>query len=172
MKSQADIKQCLERFDNLIRKRPETGQFTTTTTARLTGGLSSVIEEGPWKFVCDMPETFGGGDTGPGPSFYGRAAIASCVAMGIAANFAREELPLDDVQVAVETDVDMSEKDKRSTPFLAFRMRVNVETSAPASEAQRLVKAAVEGSTWRGNTRTAFDVPVDATVNGKHLNSL
>lgn len=168
MKSQTDIKQCLERFDELVRKRPSSGRFTTTTTARFTGGLSSEIKEGPWKFVCDMPESFGGDDAGPGPSFYGRAAIASCVTTGIAASFAREGVPLESVQVDVDTDVDMSLKGSRLTPFLAFRMRVDVETPAAASEARRLVHEAIEGSTWRGNTRTAFEVPVETSINGKN----
>ncbi len=172
MKTQAEIKQALERFESLIRKRPTAGQFTSTTTARWTSGIACEIEEGPWKFVCDMPEGFGGEDTGPGPSFYGRAAIAACLTTGIAMKFAREGLQLDDVRVDVETDVDMSERTHRSTPFRAFRLRVDVETPAPEAEAKRLIDAAIEGSTWRGNARTAFDVPAETTINGKRTVSL
>lgn len=167
MKTQAEIKQAYERFDDLIRKRPAAGRFTSTTSARLTSGLACEIEEGPWKFVCDMPESFGGEDAGPGPSFYGRAAIAACVTTGIAMRFARAGLPLDDVRVSVETDVDMADRDRRLTPFRAFRLHVDVRTPAPAAEAKRLVAAAVDGSTWRGNARTAFDVPVETTINGQ-----
>lgn len=172
MKSQAEIKQALERFDNVVRKKPTAGQFTTTTTARFTGGIACEIEEGPWKFNCDMPDSFGGDDTGPGPSFYGRAAIAACVTMGIVMIFAREEAPLDGVRVDVETDVHMSKRTHPLTPFHAFRLRVDVETPVPEAEAKRLIEAAVEGSAWRGNTRTAFDLPVETTINGKTVDRL
>lgn len=167
MKTQSEIKQAFERFQDLLRKRPSAGRFTTATIAHSTGGLACEIEEGPWKLVCDMPESFGGEDTGPGPSFFGRAAIAACVTTGIAAAFAREGLPLDDVRVAVETDVDMSDRGGRDTAFRAFRVRIDVETPAPEAEARRLVEAAAEGSSWRGNARTAFDVPVETVVNGR-----
>ena len=77
MTTQAKIKQAIERFEDVIRKRPTAGQFSSTTTARLTSGLACELEEGPWKFLCDEQETLVGEDTGPDPGVYGRAAIAA-----------------------------------------------------------------------------------------------
>lgn len=167
MKNQADIKQAIERFTRVIRKKPSAGQFTSTTTVRSTGGMACEIEEGPWRFDCDMPEMFGGDNSAPGPSFYGRAAIATCVAGGIAKHFALEGLPLEGVRVDVETDVDMSERLNPLTSFRAFRLRVDVETTAAEAEARRLVEAAVEGSTWCGNVRTAFEISAETSINGR-----
>ena len=169
MKTQAEIREAIERFTNVIQKKASAGRFTTATTVRSTGGMACEIEEGPWRFDCDMPEVFGGENTAPGPSFYGRAAIATCVASGIAKQFALEGLALDSVRVDVETDVDMSERLYPLTPFHAFRLRVGVETTAPEAQAKQLVEAAVEGSTWCGNTRTAFDVPAEMSINGKRM---
>jgi uncharacterized OsmC-like protein len=172
MKTQVEIKQAIERFEDVIRKRPTAGQFSSTTTARLTSGLACEIEEGPWKFVCDEPESLGGEDTGPDPGVYGRAAIAACVTIGIAINFAREGLQLGDVRVDVESEGDMSERTHPLTPYRAIRLRVDVETSAPEAEAKRAIEASIQGSTWRGNARTAFDVPAEMTINGKRAVSL
>lgn len=172
MKTQAEIKQAIERFEDVIRKRPAAGKFSSKTTARWTSGIACEIEEGPWKFVCDEPESLGGEDAAPDPGVYGRAAIAACVTIGIAINFAREGLQLGDLRVDVESEGDMSERTHPLTPYRAIRLRVDVETSAPEAEAKRLIEASIQGSTWRGNARTAFDVPAEMTINGKRAVSL
>jgi uncharacterized OsmC-like protein len=172
MKTQTEIKQAIERFEDVIRKRPTAGQFSSTTTARLTSGLACEIEEGPWKFICDEPESLGGEDTGPDPGVYGRAAIAACVTIGIAINFARKGLQLGDVRVDVESEGDMSERTHPLTPYRAIRLRVDVETTAPEAEAKRAIDASIQDSTWRGNARTALDVPAEAAINGKRVISL
>ena len=172
MKTQAEIKQAIERFEDVIRKRPAAGKFSSKTTARWTSGIACEIEEGPWKFVCDEPESLGGEDAAPDPGVYGRAAIAACVTIGIAINFAREGLQLDGLRVDVESEGDMSERTHPLTPYRAIRLRVDVETSAPEAEAKRAIEASIQGSTWRGNARTAFDVPAEMTINGKRAVSL
>ncbi len=172
MKTQAEIKQAIERFEDVIRKRPAAGKFSSKTTARWTSGIACEIEEGPWKFVCDEPESLGGEDAAPDPGVYGRAAIAACVTIGIAINFAREGLQLDGLRVDVESEGDMSERTHPLTSYRAIRLRVDVETSAPEAEAKRAIEASIQGSTWRGNARTAFDVPAEMTINGKRAVSL
>jgi len=172
MKTQAEIKQAIERFEDVIRKRPAAGQFSSKTTARWTSGIACEIEEGSWKFICDEPESIGGEDAAPDPGVYGRAAIAACVTIGIAINFAREGLQLDGLRVDVESEGDMSERTHPLTPYRAIRLRVDVETSAPESEAKRVIEASIQSSVWLGNARTAFDVPAETTINGKRAVSL
>ena len=172
MKTQAEIKQAIERFEDVIRKRPAAGQFSSKTTARWTSGLACEIEEGPWKFVCDEPESLGGEDAAPDPGVYGRAAIAACVTIGIAINFAREGLQLDGLRVGAESNGDVSERTHPLTPYRAIRLRIDDKTSAPDAEAKRLIDASIDGSVWLGNSRTAFDVPVESTINGRRAASL
>ena len=82
MSSPATIKAALERNVKVVEARPSVGQGTAVTKVTLHPGLACEVEEGPWRFSVGMTEKYGGGNTGPNPGVYGRAALGSCLAIG------------------------------------------------------------------------------------------
>jgi uncharacterized OsmC-like protein len=94
----------MERNIQLLRMKPAKGHLTCITRARLVNGLRCEIEEGEWKLAADMPAKAGGDETAPTPGVLGRAALASCLAMGIAAWAARLGVTVDALEVEVEAD--------------------------------------------------------------------
>jgi uncharacterized OsmC-like protein len=104
MASQAAIRKIAERNIQLLALKPSKGHLTCTTRARLADGLRCEIEEGPWKLAADMPAKAGGEESAPTPGVLGRAALASCIVMGIAAWAARLGVPIDALEVEVQAD--------------------------------------------------------------------
>ena len=100
------IRQIAERHVELLARRPDRGLLTCRTRARRVAGLRCEIEEGPWRLAADMPRKIGGEETGPTPGVLGRAALASCLVIGVSAWSARLGIELGAVEVEVETDFD------------------------------------------------------------------
>jgi uncharacterized OsmC-like protein len=106
MAQQVTIREIAERNIQLLARKPSRGHLTCATKARLVDGLRCEIEEGPWKLAADMPPKVGGDETAPTPGVLGRAALASCLAIGIASWAARLGVPIDAIEVQVEADFD------------------------------------------------------------------
>jgi hypothetical protein len=106
MAQQVTIREIAERNIELLARKPSRGQLTCATKARLVHGLRCEIEEGPWKLAADMPAKVGGEETAPTPGVLGRAALASCLAIGIASWAARLGVPIDAIEVEVQADFD------------------------------------------------------------------
>ena len=100
------IRQVCERNVRLLNDKPHKGHLTGVTKARIESGVRCVIEEGPWRLAADMPVKAGGDETAPTPGMLGRGALASCYAIGIQLWAARLEIPIDTVEVEVQTDFD------------------------------------------------------------------
>ncbi len=101
------IREIAERNARTLALKPSRGHLTGATTARMVDGLRCEIEEGPWKLEADMPVKAGGEDTAPTPGMLGRAALASCLAIGITIWAARLGIPLDALEVEVQADFDV-----------------------------------------------------------------
>jgi uncharacterized OsmC-like protein len=104
MSNRLTIQAAAERSIQLLALKPSRGLITCATKARLVDGLRCEIEEGPWKLAADMPAKVGGTETAPTPGVLGRAALASCLVIGIASWAARQGVPIDAVEVEVEAD--------------------------------------------------------------------
>ena len=87
-----ELKEIQERAVKALRLRPAIGIGTATTTARVRGGLTCDVEDGEWTFVADEMPGDGGAGLGPDPGVYGRAALASCLAIGYVMWASRLEL--------------------------------------------------------------------------------
>ena len=103
---QVAIREIAERNVRLLAAKPDRGHLRCVTRARLAGGLRCEIEEGPWRLAADMPAKVGGDDSAPTPGVLGRGALAGCLTIGIAAWAARLGVPLESVEVEVQTDFD------------------------------------------------------------------
>ncbi len=140
MSEQAKIKAAFERNYAVFAKRPSTAKFTTATTIRTTGGRTCEVEEGAWRFKADQPEANAGNDQGPSPAFFTRAALGACLAQGCATWFAVKEVPLDGVEIRVETDFDIRGAlgISKDVPVGFQEMRYIIEIDSNASEKEIL----------------------------------
>lgn len=100
------IKTAFERAVKALSLRPVMGRGTGISTSTVREGLTCEIEEGPWKFVSDMPVQVGGNGSGPTPGVYGRAAFGSCLAIGYSMYAAKLGVPISSVKVEVQADYD------------------------------------------------------------------
>lgn len=106
MPDQQTIRDIFERNIQTLTRMPSRGLLTFTTTARLVDGLRCEIEDGPWRLAADLPTKIGGDETAPNPGVLGRSALASCLTLGIARWAARLGVPIDALEVEVQTDLD------------------------------------------------------------------
>jgi uncharacterized OsmC-like protein len=143
------IKRTQDRNVKAVALRPSVGIGTSITKSRIVRGFTCEVTEGSWRFVVDLPESEGGENLGPTPGVFGRAALASCLSMGIVLLAARRDIPLNAVSVEVRADWDL-----RGTYGLAqeippgytqIRVLILLESSASApviedllTEAERL----------------------------------
>jgi uncharacterized OsmC-like protein len=145
------IREIAERHVRLLAARPERGHLSCATRARLADGLRCEIEEGPWRLAADMPAKVGGGETAPTPGVLGRAALAGCLTIGIAAWAARLGVPVDAVEVEVEADFDArGELGVEGVPpgYQQVRYTVSIDSPAPRAELDRLLAMAERHSPY------------------------
>lgn len=89
-----------------LAAKPSLGLGTRTSKARLITGLTCEITEGNWKFSADMAEAAGGDASAPTPGVYGRAALASCLAITYKMYAAKMDIAVDAIEVEVQADFD------------------------------------------------------------------
>jgi uncharacterized OsmC-like protein len=106
MPTPSETKQALERADKLVTLAPERGRRTYANKARIDSGTLCRIEEKDRVLMADAGRGLGGGDEEPTPSALFRSALSSCIAIGVKLWAARREVPIERVEVTLETDTD------------------------------------------------------------------
>ncbi len=160
---------ALERYIESMQARPETARGTVHATARVGEGMTCVVTEGERELVSDIPEALGGGGRGPSPGVYGRAAITSCIAIGIKMWAARCGVAVTSVEVALEADYDGRGDfgvDQVPAGFQEIRLRIDVEGPGDNGALADLVAATLRTSTWTDMMRRAQPVTTAVSVNG------
>lgn len=107
-----------------------------SVAARWDGGLRAMVDAGGFELVVDEPETVAGGTgTGPQPTEYLLAAVASCFTLALAHSAGKRGVHLaPDLRVLATGTYD-------GPRFSAIR--ISVSTSAPrGEELERLIAAA------------------------------
>ncbi len=89
-----------------LTQRPAVGLGTGCSKATVTDGLTVEVREGNWTLLADMPEKAGGNGAGPTPGVYGRAALASCLAIGYIMRASVMEIYVAHLEVEVQADYD------------------------------------------------------------------
>lgn len=136
--TQQEIKARLEAAIDYLSRNPKEAHYTDSyATARLTdvSGLATHVT-GPdgAQITTDMPASVGGGNASASPGWYLRAAEASCVATLIAMRAAQEGVPIDELEVTVESESDdrgiLGISDEVPAGPLRTRVQVRVRSAA------------------------------------------
>jgi uncharacterized OsmC-like protein len=166
------LRELLERKVKAVTLRPAIGQGTARTTARLKPGLECEVEEGPWTLKVGMSEKSGGTGAGPNPGILGRAALASCLAISYAQWGARLGVPIDVLDVDVETDYDsrgeLGVSNEVPPGYLQVRYRVSITSPASEADVRRLVDTADRYSPYRDVFARAHDVRRELIITASH----
>ncbi|MDX1531611.1 MAG: OsmC family protein [Rhodothermales bacterium] len=145
------VRTAFERNAKALALRPAVGQGTAVTTVRVTDGLTCEIQEGDWRFACDLSEKHGGRGAGPNPGILGRGALGACLAMSTVRWAARLGVPLSSLTVEVEADYDArgeygltdAETGEAVAPgYAGLRLVVTVESEATEAEVGRVLDLA------------------------------
>ena len=139
------IKKAFQRNKKALEKRPSLGQGTGTTTIRVADGTTCEITNGSKTLVCDVGTEQGGNDAGPGPGILERGALGSCMAMGYSMWAAHLEIPIESIEVVIESDFDargMFGVTDDPPGFKELRYTVNIVSPAPEDELRNLIKTA------------------------------
>jgi uncharacterized OsmC-like protein len=162
------IKIAQQRNAKAVTLRPSVGQGTSITRATIIDGLQCEIADGAWRLTSDLPESEGGDNRGPSPGVLGRAALASCVAMGIVLRAAEEGIPLHAVSVEVQADWDargyLGLSEQVPPGYTTIRVVVDVQSPAPAERIREIVAHAERYSPYIDVYRRANDVVVDLRI--------
>lgn len=170
MADQGTIRKIVERNIQVLASKPSRGHLTCATRARLAQGLRCEIEEGPWKFSADLPAKVGGDDTAPTPGALGRGALASCLTMGITIWAARLGVPIDALEVEVQTDFDArGELGMGGVPPGYSHVRYSVSIDSPASrdDLARVISAAERHSPYLDVFGRAMAISRSLRLNGQ-----
>ncbi len=137
------IKEAFERNKKAVELRPSLGKSSVTTKVRLYDGTTCEVEHKHWKFKVDIGESEGGNDAGPGPGILERGALGSCLAIGYSQRAAVAGVPIEKIEVDVESDFDargMLHIDDRPPGFEELRYKVYIESPASEEEVMQLIE--------------------------------
>ena len=170
MKGDAETKEALSRSGKVMALRPSKGQGTAKSTATLRSATECVVEEGSHKLNVTLPGAYGGSGDAPNPGVLGRAALASCIALGIGMWAARLDVPLDALTVQVEADYDargeLGVSDDIVAGYTAVRYVIRAESKAPAEKVRAMLDKAIQHSSYVDNFTRAMPVASEIHVNG------
>ncbi len=139
------IKNAFERNKKAVELRPSIGKSTGKSKITVTDGTTCKIEGSGWNLTADIGAESGGNDAGPGPGVLERAALGSCIAIGISQWAAVLEVPIDNIEVEVATDFDargMHAIDDSPPGFTSIKYAVKIESPAPEEDVQKVVDQA------------------------------
>lgn len=164
-----EMRETFRRNARAVTLRPGVGQTTGRTSIRVRDGTTCEVTNGKWTFVVDLGKDSGGNDAGPGPGVLERAAFGSCLAMGYATWAAVMDVPLDSIEVDVESDFDarpMLGVTDEHPGFSSIRYHVRIESSAPEEDIRRVIDQADRLSPVRDDFARA--IPIARTVEISH----
>ncbi len=171
MADRKTIKKAYERNRKAVTLRPEMGKSTAATTIRLRDGTTCEVTHKHWKFLVDIGKGEGGNDAGPGPGILERGALGSCLAIGYSQVAAVMEVPVDSIEVKVESDMDargMLGIDERPPGFVELRYQVRIESPAGEDAVMKVIEQTERFSPVLDDFHRAIPVKRTATVlNGR-----
>lgn len=161
------IKEAFERNQKAVELRPSLAKNTVVTKVRLFDGTTCEVEHKHWKFKVDIGTSEGGNDAGPGPGILERGALGSCLAIGYSQRAAVLEIPVDRIEVDVESDFDargMLFVNDRPPGFDALRYKVYIESPASEEEIMQIIEEVDKHSPVLDDFRRAIPVERKVTI--------
>jgi uncharacterized OsmC-like protein len=113
--------------------------------AKARGGLAVDVDVGEQMIRSDLPAARGGTATGPAPGHLMRASVAACLAIGYRQWGARLGVAIDDVEVDLTTEIDMTGQEGASgvlPGWQSIRWHVRVVSGAADAEVERVLAQA------------------------------
>lgn len=167
MPSPKKIKEVFERNVKAIKLRPSMAKSTGKSIITI-NGTTCKIEGSGWSLTGDIGTEAGGNNAGPGPGVYERAALGSCLAIGISQWAAVLEVPIKNLEVIVETDFDarsMLGIENKSPGFTAIRYKIRLESPAPKIEVEKVIEKAEKHSPVRDDFERAIPIESEVIIN-------
>ncbi len=161
------IKNAFERNRKAVNLRPEMGKSTAVTKVRLQDGTTCEVEHKHWKFKVDIGKAEGGNDAGPGPGILERGALGSCLAIGYSQQAALADVPINKIEVDVESDMDargILGIDDRPPGFKELRYKVHIESPADESEITKIIEITEQHSPVLDDFKRALPVRRDIKI--------
>ena len=117
--------------------RASAGEVVVEETGK--NPFQQAIASGKHRLLADEPESYGGGDTGPGPYDYLSAGLGACTAMTIRMYASRKQLPLEKVRVALSHDKIHAQdcEDCETAVGKIDRIQRRISLDGPLDEEQR-----------------------------------
>lgn len=138
------LKDAVETMQNELRANPDKAVATFVADSRQVQGLQSETKIRNFTITVDEPESLGGTDTGPNPVELILGALASCQEITYRAFAEALEIPLDNVSVRIEGDLDLrgffAVNDNVRAGFQDIRGVVELDSSASEEELAQLRK--------------------------------
>lgn len=151
MATDEHIVKAMTRVVDVFERKPATALNTTVSNAVLTNGLKCTVVEGDRRMDVDMIPAIGGEGSAPSPGFLGRAALGSCVAIGLKIAALRAGVAIERISVAVETDWDerglfgIGDAPAGAT---AIRMAIEVKSPATKGAVEAAIKDGLKNDPW------------------------
>ncbi len=161
------IKEAYERNRRAVQLRPQKGKSTAVTKVRLFDGTTCEVQHKHWTFKVDIGTSEGGNDAGPGPGILERGALGSCLAIAYSQHAAIIGVPVEKIEVDVESDFDargMLAIDDRPPGFEELRYKVYIESSASEEEVQKVIDKADRHSPVLDDFKRAIPVEREITI--------
>jgi uncharacterized OsmC-like protein len=161
------IKNAFERNRKAVELRPQIGKSNAVTKVRLFDGTTCEVEHKHWKFKVDIGKSEGGNDAGPGPGILERGALGSCLAIAYSQHAALMELPIDHIEVEVESKMDargMLGIDDRPPGFESLHYRVVIESPADEKDVLAVIESADRLSPVLDDFKRAIPVTREISV--------
>ncbi len=161
------IKKAYERNKKAIRLRPSAGQSTGISTVHVRDGTTCEIEGSGWNITADIGTQEGGNNAGPGPGVLERAALGSCLAIGYVQMAAVMEVPVEKIEVEVETDFDargMFDIEEQPPGFTVIRYSVQIESPASKADIQKVIDAGDSHSPVLDDFRRPVTIEREVTI--------
>ena len=150
MQTPEQIKCSLVRAMNTVRSRPSIGQRTYVSHATVSDGLECQVTEKDHSFTVDVPKSMGGDNTAASPAAFLRAAMSSCIAIGIKMWAARMDVPLARVDVWFEMDVDargqLGACAGVAPGFDQVRLAIDAASTAPENAVEQVIETSLDHS--------------------------
>ncbi len=121
---------------------PTEAQFTFRSESALQSGLQSHVSMRDHKLTVDEPKDLGGQDTGPNPVELILGALGSCQEITYRAYATALGIPLDDVSVTLDGDIDLrgffGVDDSVRPGYGAIKGTVHLTSTAPEADLEML----------------------------------